>query len=309
MRIRCRSLPRRCAIHANKRRTCGQVPRVWATTPWPARIARPIRHTCVACTSGVRSRTGGGRRARAHQLRDCPESMTRTPPAHTGAVSSPCSPYRRFQQGAFSRAGKARHGTPGSRRSGAARAPGSTSRGRGWSSPGLGRVCGLGNETLTGGRFGRDGGSPAAGPPLGSAGRSRPSVRVLAVAGVEPGGVREPVENAFLDIGEGLLEAGRVAPGVADATGEQAVAGEQVRAVGQSPPASYSSAIEPGVWPRRWMASSDAWPTRTVSAVLHGLGDRLGQRLGVAGMRDGRGAGGAGPPRSGPSSGLGGGAW
>src|SRR5690606_41678423 len=97
-----------------------------------------------------------------------------------------------------------------------------------WSRPGVRS----GQRTLTAVGSGRDGGSPAAGPPFGERGPLAAERRVLAVAGVEPGGVREPVENAFLDIGEQLLEAGRVAPGVADAAGEQAVAGDQVRGGG-----------------------------------------------------------------------------
>ncbi|OLT37275.1 hypothetical protein BJF79_30135 [Actinomadura sp. CNU-125] len=92
--IRIRWTPPPCsrAIHANRCRMCGQVPRVWATTPRPRSTARPIRHTCVAWISGVRSTPGSGRSRRAHQLRACPESITRTSPAGTGAISSPRRP-------------------------------------------------------------------------------------------------------------------------------------------------------------------------------------------------------------------------
>ena len=49
------------------------------------------------------------------------------------------------------------------------------------------------------------------------------------MARVEPGVVGEPVEQLGLDLVDELGEGGVVAEGVADAAGEQGVAGEQVR--------------------------------------------------------------------------------
>jgi hypothetical protein len=51
----------------------------------------------------------------------------------------------------------------------------------------------------------------------------------LAVARVHHGVVRVDVEDAFGDVGEQLVEAGRVLLGVAHAAGEQGIAGEDVR--------------------------------------------------------------------------------
>src|SRR5690606_35819184 len=102
---------------------------------------------------------------------------------------------------------------------------------RGWSSPGPRPAVWSDNDSRP--AVGSDRGvpsgvSPAAFAPFGQRGTLAAQRRVLAVARVEPGGVGKPVEDAFLDVGEQLLEPGRIAPGVADAAGEQAVPGEQV---------------------------------------------------------------------------------
>ncbi|GAB3940503.1 hypothetical protein GCM10027614_24300 [Micromonospora vulcania] len=70
---------------------------------------------------------------------------------------------------------------------------------------------------------------PAAGAPLGEGWALRAQGAVLAVAGVEPGLVRQLVEQLVLDVVDQRGEPLRILVGVTDATREEAVAGEEVR--------------------------------------------------------------------------------
>src|SRR6266567_3288440 len=74
---------------------------------------------------------------------------------------------------------------------------------------------------------------PAAGAPLGDMRALGADGGVPAMAGVDPGAVRQLGEDAILEIGDELAESLRVALGVTRPAGEQRVAGEQVRLVGQ----------------------------------------------------------------------------
>src|SRR4051812_3268652 len=73
--------------------------------------------------------------------------------------------------------------------------------------------------------------SPAAFAPLLDVRALGPQRRVAAVAGIDPGLVGQPAEQLGVDVVDQRGEPRRVLLRVADAAGEQAVAGEQVRAV------------------------------------------------------------------------------
>src|SRR5690606_13482366 len=68
--------------------------------------------------------------------------------------------------------------------------------------------------------------SPAPGAPLRQRRAFGAEGAVVAVAGIEPGVVRQPVEDLPLDVVDEGLEVLLVAEGVADPAGEQRVAGE-----------------------------------------------------------------------------------
>src|SRR5690606_10863730 len=70
--------------------------------------------------------------------------------------------------------------------------------------------------------------SPAARPPLRQRWPLGAERAVVAVTGIEPGLVGQPVEDLAFHVPDEGVEVLGVAPGVSDATGEQRVAGEQV---------------------------------------------------------------------------------
>src|SRR5438270_385922 len=70
-----------------------------------------------------------------------------------------------------------------------------------------------------------------AGAARGAAAAHSAEGRIAAVAGIDPGVVRQLVEELVLDVVDQGVEVLLRTEGVADAAGEQAVAGEQVRTV------------------------------------------------------------------------------
>ena len=121
-------------------------------------------------------------------------------------------------------------------------------------------------------------------------GRSAPRRGVAAVAGVEPGLVGEPVEDLGLDLVDQLREGVRVAERVADAAGEERVAGEEVRGGRRGRRTAARSSRACGR--RAAITSRCRSPTATVSpcstASVDGDAGLLGDGVGVGRTGDDR---------------------
>ena len=105
--------------------------------------------------------------------------------------------------------------------------------------------------------------SPAAGAPLRQRGPLGAQRRVLAVARVEPGVVRQPVEQLVLDVVDQGARRCPARRSFADAAGEQRVAGDQVRVAGRVVVQQRDRAG--GVADQRRPPPARTWPTRTRS--------------------------------------------
>src|SRR3569833_2973575 len=125
-------------------------------------------------------------------------------------------------------------------------------------------------------------GSPAAFAPLRQVGAFLAEGGVLAVAGIDPGLVRQRPEDALLEVVHEPGEQLGVTPGVAGAAGEEAVAGEQVRGVA----VVVAQCERAGRVPAQVDDGQRAAADLDRAAVLDRLGDRQRQCLGVVRVGD-----------------------
>ena len=128
------------------------------------------------------------------------------------------------------------------------------------------------------------GGSPAAGAPLGERGALGAERGVLAVAGVEPGLVGQPVEELVLDVVDQRREVAPRRPSVLPTPpGNRRVAGEQVRGAGRVAVEQRDRArgvARPGGSP-----PARTSPTAHRVAVVDASRRRPGSAAGVVGVR------------------------